>query len=81
MATENLNEAIAELRQEIGMLPAGSAERSRLETLLNRLEDELEDNRAVSQEIPGLIERFEVEHPTLTEALNRIMVSLGAMGI
>ncbi len=88
MANDKLHLSITELRTEIARLELGDpSARDRIEQLIAQLEQQDQDpedltpGRAASQELPGLIERFEVEHPELTLVLNRIMVSLSNMGI
>lgn len=88
MANDKLHLSITELRTEIARLELGdSSARERIEQLIHQLEqqandpDDLAPGREAHQELPGLIERFEAEHPDLTQVLNRIMVSLSNMGI
>ena len=86
MSETDLAQAVADLREEIQHLPERDAEaRAHLESLLNRLEDKIVEETAAHHQahevVPSLIERFEVEHPRLTSVLQRIMVSLGDMGI
>ncbi len=80
-----------ELQQQLDVLHARLGEldtsRERLSQLIHDLERQLEnpdddENKdSVMQKIPNLIEQFEVEHPSITGTLNRIMVALSDMGI
>ena len=61
--------------------------KERLTNLVTVMEQEfnqsenLAESAVDSEAIANLIEQFEVEHPRITETLNRIMVTLGSMGI
>ncbi|MGV3526076.1 MAG: DUF4404 family protein [Candidatus Sericytochromatia bacterium] len=84
MSTSSLSQALIALRAQLAELHLSAAERSRLENLVGQIESEISADPATASahaELPSLIERFEVEHPTLTQALNRVMVSLSNMGI
>lgn len=73
-----LHENIQNLKAEIKSLNLDTEHQAKLDELVNQLEAE---PQGVSLDIPHLIERFEAEHPALTNTLNQIMVTLSNMGI
>ncbi|BBL74350.1 DUF4404 family protein [Methylomagnum ishizawai] len=87
MAEKEVSEALFHLRGEIERLDEGNAElKSKLEDLLDDLEDKLEASEDDQQlhlveDMKEAVSQFEVEHPTLTGILNNLMVALGNMGI
>jgi len=84
---ERLREAIERLRAEIGTIdPADTRSRERLRDLANELERQLaspvdEGDEDLGERVRDAVERFEAEHPRVTEALNQISVILGNMGL
>ena len=88
MTEHDLKALLEQLRIELDDLDHGASEkRERLQGLLAALEHRLanprEDNEdeALQDTLSGALTRFEAEHPRITDLLNRIMVSLSAMGI
>lgn len=80
-----LHQLITELRVELDALDIDDQiSRQRIEGLIVELEDQIEPGpraTALSGSMPSYIEQFEVEHPRLTQVLNRIAVTLSDMGI
>jgi hypothetical protein len=85
-----LRQALEELRAEVDTLAGDKiAARNHLNALINDLEDRIEHlddlhpkHRAILLErVRAGIKQVEVEHPTLTALLNRILVALSSMGI
>ncbi|SMF94781.1 protein of unknown function [Methylomagnum ishizawai] len=87
MAEKEVSEALFHLRGEIERLDEDNIElKSKLEDLLDDLEDKLEaaeDDQQLHlvEDMKEAVSQFEVEHPTLTGILNNLMVALGNMGI
>lgn len=77
----DISQALEALRQEIKALNLSAEQEARLDSLFGKFEAEELSGQEFSQELPNLLERFETEHPTLTQVLNQVMVSLGNMGI
>jgi hypothetical protein len=82
-ADEVLKGAIAELRQELAALDAGdTSARARIEPLLAKLEAQAgAEHHAARESIGDAVREFEVQHPTLTAALERVLLALSSMGI
>ncbi len=82
-----LRKALEALREELGKLQVDSEEKTHLQGLVGDVERQLDDPEGAPdladhiENLPKLIERFEVEHPRLTRTLNEIMITLGNMGI
>lgn len=87
MKNHQLQEELQKLRNEINQLAASDHEsRSKLNQLINDLENKLEDpdskdNEGLIDHLKDTIEHFETEHPRATAILNDIMVTLSNMGI
>ena len=88
MSREELQNALDSLQSEIDRLDSTDhAVKERLTHLIADVEHELDqpetrtDDTVAQETIANLIEQFEMEHPRITETLNRIMVALGSMGI
>lgn len=85
MNSSTLQELISELRVELDALDIDDQNsRQRIEGLITELEDQVDagpGSTSLSGSMPSYIEQFEVEHPRLTQVLNRIAVSLSEMGI
>lgn len=84
MSQDNLQNAVEELRAEFEALSIEDQDtRAHISELLATLENQLDDEgvRTTQAQMPTLVERFEVEHPRLTQVLQRILVSLQDMGI
>ncbi len=88
MGTEEIQASLASLQREVESLDAAdSATRERLTQLIADVQkqldsdDENEPAGSTSDHVASLIEQFEVEHPRITETLNRILTILGESGI
>jgi len=85
MNSNDLHQLITDLRVELDALDINDqASRQRIEALIVELEEQIEPGpRATSlyNSMPSMIEQFEVDHPRLTQVLNRIATSLSEMGI
>lgn len=87
MAEKEVNEALFNLRNEVEALDEGNPElKSRLEGLLNELEDRLEatedeNHLHLVEDMKEAVSQFEVEHPRITGIVNDLMLALGNMGI
>ncbi len=87
MPKEIINNALGELRRAGENLPDADS-RNRLGSLVENIEKttstlaiQEEEHHGLLDDIRSAIDHFEVEHPRITEALNRIMVALSNMGI
>lgn len=83
MPEKIIKEALGELRSEGGRIADAQA-RERLAGLVETIEKSAasaEERRGLIADIRSAIEHFEVEHPRVTESLNRIMMALSNMGI
>lgn len=88
MSEHDLQHLLEQLRGELDALEQGDgAANERLHALCSRLEHRLanphEDNEdeELMNTVRDALTRYEVEHPRLTEILNRVMLTLGSMGI
>ena len=88
MDQQEIRAALDRLRAEIQRLAARDADAGRrINKLVTDIERQLEspddqERRAALQEdLPGLIEQLEVEHPDLTNVLSRIITALSSMGV
>lgn len=87
MAEKKINEALAELRDEISQLEIGDQDvKDRLTSLIENIErgvdsGDSEDHSALNEEMQDVITFFEVEHPRITGIVNDIMMALNNMGI
>ncbi len=88
MSREEVQASLDELNREIEHLDvADNATRERLTQLVTTIEKQLDPEdmgdpvEPASEHVASLIEQFEVEHPRITETLNRILTILGESGI
>lgn len=88
MDKEELHLSLESLHDEVNRLDiADETGRQRINHLISELEKQIENPDNTEQrnnlrnKVTNLIEDFEVEHPRITETLNRIMLSLSDMGI
>ena len=87
MSARELQEQLNALREQLDKKPSlTEVEREDLHKLMQQIEFELEPetktqdvNLADNVDLAG--ERFELEHPTLSDALRRIGTALHSMGI
>jgi uncharacterized coiled-coil DUF342 family protein len=81
-----LNEALQALRDEINNLNTDESRKQSLNTLADQVEQQFDDssnsgNQGLIESLEETISEFEVEHPALTSIINRLLVTLGNMGI
>lgn len=84
-----LRQSVEQLRTEIDALSdtGDPGSKVRLRTLLAELEhklaypDDAEHHATVVENLQTAIEDFEVQHPTATGVMNRVMLALSGMGI
>lgn len=91
MSQADLAQSLAALHTEIDKLEAtDSAVKEKLLALIDDVEKQMQaadDPLSVSsepkatQKLPELIEQFELEHPQITNSLNRLLTTLSGMGI
>ena len=88
MTEHELNTLLEQLRVELDAAEhAEAADRERLEGLVgslrHRLEHPREDNedQELLERLTDALTRYEVEHPRITDVLNRITLALGSMGV
>ena len=82
MSREQLNDLLDELRTEVRRLDSDQQSRNHLNDLIANIEDEIDQPpTSIADNIQGHIQHFETEHPNITAVLNKIMVTLGNMGI
>ena len=86
---KRLEASLRDLRAEIAELPLSDAEtRRRLHTLIQDLEQALDDPAGIGDERKSLGEqlrtavlRLEASHPRVAGVVNEVIESLGSMGI
>ncbi len=88
MSKEEIGKSIAALHAEIEQLDTpDAAVKEKLLTLIEGMEKQLQDpespehKTATAQQLPGLIEQFEADHPQVTATLSRLLTTLSGMGI
>jgi hypothetical protein len=87
MPARELQEQLNALREQLEQNPPLSeSEREDLHTLMQQIELELEletkiQDTNLADNVNLAVERFELEHPTLADALRRIGTALHSMGI
>ena len=88
MSKQALEQALHRLRSEVEALEAGKSEvKGRMTVLIADVEHQLanlDDKRhrgGLLVRLRAVIGELEAEHPSITEALNRIMNTLSSMGI
>ena len=87
MAEKEVNEALFNLRSEIEGLDDSNPDlKSKLEGLLDELEDRLEatedqNHLHLVEDMKEAVSSFEVEHPRITGIVNDLMVALSNLGI
>ena len=88
MSKMELQKSLDALRIEVDdMGPEHSDTQKRFQDVIADLEEQIDDiqdeevRESMMRGLPRLIDQFEEEHPSITEALNRIMTTLSNMGI
>lgn len=87
MSIQELGKQLKLLQDELACLRAAEEHvQEKIDTLLDQLNQELsapapEDEHHDLTDLPHLLRKFETEHPALTDSINRVMVTLGNMGI
>ncbi|NJK40262.1 MAG: DUF4404 family protein [Acaryochloridaceae cyanobacterium SU_2_1] len=88
MSKEDILKSLQLLRAELAKLEGADAQTlERLALLIKDVERQVdnpeshEQREALVQNLPVLIEQFEVDHPQMTETLNQILMTLSGMGI
>ncbi len=83
---KQLDEALQALRNEILNLNTDDSRKQSLNTLADQIEQQIDDtsntkHQGLVENLEETINEFEVEHPDLTSIINRILITLGNMGI
>ena len=87
MATERLEQLLAQLQQEVeGLGVSEVGEKARLDALIAEIEltlaqDNLDAQATILEGLRMKVTEFEVEHPTATGIAQRLMQTLSDMGI
>jgi len=83
MDPERIRESLERLLAEIDAAPIPDpASRERLRALVEEIQSGISDHHdTIAQSIRDAIGRLESEHPQVASLLNRIMISLGNVGI
>ncbi|MGB7250358.1 MAG: DUF4404 family protein [Phormidesmis sp.] len=86
MSQEDVNKSLESLHTEILNTPDETI-KARLLSLIEDVEKQMQNppgsqhqGEAVDN-LPSLIEQFEVEHPQVTDTLSRLLTTLSGMGI
>lgn len=91
MSINELSEKLKDLQDELTCLNAAEHRtRSEIEAVLLSISEVLKEEKRAEQEseqkaqlqsFNEYLHKFETEHPELTESINRVLVTLGNMGI
>ncbi len=91
MSQADLAQSLAALHAEIDQLEAADvAVKEKLLALIDDIEKQVQapsgqlsssSQPQATQRLPELIEQFELEHPQITNSLNRLLTTLSGMGI
>ncbi len=91
MSQADLAQSLAALHAEIDKLEAtDTAVKEKLLALIGDIEKQMQapdgqlttsSQPKATQKLPELIEQFELEHPQITNSLNRLLTTLSGMGI
>jgi len=87
MNVQELSKQLKLLQDELACLRAAEQHvQEKIDSMLSELDKQL--NAPPSDEekhditgLPTLLRKFEAEHPELTDSINRVMITLGNMGI
>lgn len=83
MNEQQMREQLQKLEIELQALPAGSAQREAISTLIADIESQLDEGpvEALRERLQGAVTVFEAEHPRVAAVLNNIIVTLTSMGV
>jgi hypothetical protein len=88
MGKDDLRATLEKLRAELkGVSFRDERDRHRMQALIAALErqvrhsDDIGEREELLDTLPGAIKQLEVEHPTLTAILSRVITALSSMGI
>ena len=87
MSKDDLRATLEKLRAEVqGVSFRNGRDRERMEALIAALERQVGrtddgEREELLDTLPGAIKQLEVEHPTLTAILSRVITALSSMGI
>jgi len=87
MSQEELHQLLNKLRAELECLDTGSDVHQELGILISNIEQQIEElenkqhEMSLVENVQTHIEKFEVEHPRITNILNDIMMKLTNIGI
>lgn len=89
MSFEDTSRQLKLLQDELACLRAAEDHvEQKIHALLDQLNAELSAEQEKSSDpdsslsdLPNLLRRFETEHPTLTDSINRVLMTLSNMGI
>ena len=87
MPQKQLRHSLAELRSEIDNIEAIDDEsRARLNQVVDQVQQKIDspdeaDHHNLVGSLDDSVRHFEVTHPNITEALNKVMVALSNIGI
>jgi len=87
MSKEKLTVILNNLRQELENTDLKDVDiRNKLHSLVEDLDSQLRNNDNpdiddFTENISYMIEQFEIEHPSITELLNKLSIGLSNMGI
>ncbi|MFT7558884.1 MAG: hypothetical protein ACI93R_000787 [Flavobacteriales bacterium] len=87
MDIQELSKELKLLQEELACMRAAEQHiQDKIDLLLTDLNEQLIDKEQVHEvhhigDLTNVLRRFEVQHPDLTDNLNRVFVTLGNMGI
>ncbi|WP_096084831.1 DUF4404 family protein [Agaribacterium haliotis] len=87
MHIEELGRQLKQLQEELACLQAAEQHvQDKIDHLIDDLNYELQHPDEIPEQhdlrdLPKMLEKFETEHPQLTDSINRVMVTLSNMGI
>lgn len=87
MSKADINQSLEALRAELDQMTSTDLDaKDKLLALITDVERQVQgsdeqERKATLQQLPGLIEQFEAEHPKVTNTLGRLLNTLSGMGI
>ena len=87
MHVKDISQQLKLLQDELACLRAAEEHvQSKMDALLDELDKSLSDQEQAEDasdlsSLPDILRKFEAEHPELTDSVNRVLVTLGNMGI